>query len=265
MGSTIESKIPFIKLTIANRSASVHRFERKFFIVPNKIGFAYSLLRQICRPDGEFPESNVTSLYFDTADMEQYEKSISGSYDKDKVRIRWYDEDRIKAGETVPIYVELKSKMGYDSFKQREKIPVPAEKFALSRLREGIIPKTRLNDIVAGFGYFPALPLRPIIKISYRRFRLNEILTGTRVSLDYDIHSTMIAPELGYREKNVRLEGAVLEIKGNKLELPPALVKLRLLDTDWTRFSKYGSCIESHTTDPGSIARFSPSGRILNQ
>jgi hypothetical protein len=35
------------------RATSVERFERKFAILPRNIGFAYTLLRQVCRPDRE--------------------------------------------------------------------------------------------------------------------------------------------------------------------------------------------------------------------
>jgi len=65
------------------------RIERKFFIFPKNIGFAHTLLRQVCRPDSEYPEGLVNSLYFDTPDLDQYTRSSSGEFRKDKVRIRW--------------------------------------------------------------------------------------------------------------------------------------------------------------------------------
>ncbi len=238
------------------------RFERKFFILPEKIGFAYSLLRQFCRPDREYPESTVHSLYFDTIDLDQYNRSAAGDFNKDKVRIRWYDEESIE-GDTIPVFLELKTRHGFASSKQRERIVVPVTKIALSELHRGIVPKTVLDNTIAGFGYFPELPLRTVIKISYHRYRFNEMLTGIRVSLDSGISSTIIALDLGYRERELRLEGGVVEVKGPSIELPITLRKMKLLDTDWSRFSKYSNCIESHLLDPGTVARFSPSGKIL--
>ena len=41
----------------------VPRFERKFFVLPRNIGFAYTLLRQVCRPDSEYPEGEVLGEY----------------------------------------------------------------------------------------------------------------------------------------------------------------------------------------------------------
>ncbi|UCC17137.1 MAG: VTC domain-containing protein [Dehalococcoidales bacterium] len=250
------------EVTDQGRSSPLQRFERKFFILPKNIGFAYSLLRQFCRPDKDYPISTVHSLYFDTIDLEQYNRSTSGDFNKDKVRIRWYDEESIEA-DTVPVFIELKTRHGFASSKQRERIVVPAEDIEPSSLIKGIVSKTALNNIIAGFGYFPELPLRPIIKISYHRYRFTEMVTGTRVSLDYDIHSTMIAPELGRREHDLRLEGGVVEVKGPSMELPLTLRKMRILDTDWSRFSKYSNCIDSHLSDPGAVARFAPPGRIL--
>ena len=73
----------------ARTAQPAQRFERKFFILPRNIGFAYALLRQICRPDGEYPEGQVNSLYFDTPDLDQYVRSAAGDFKKDKVRLRW--------------------------------------------------------------------------------------------------------------------------------------------------------------------------------
>jgi hypothetical protein len=238
------------------------RFERKFFILPKNLGFAYTLLRQICRPDKEYPEGLVTSLYFDTSDLDQYERSASGEYRKDKVRIRWYGEIN-GSQETVPVYLELKTRQGFASSKQREKFLVPAKSLELANLGKGIISKTTLIETIARFGYYPEKPIRPIIRISYWRYRFNEMLTGTRVSFDHSIRSSIVAPDLGYGEKELQLHGGVVEVKGPSLELPLTLRRMRLLDTDWSRFSKYSYCLESHLSDPGSVARFWPSGRMI--
>ena len=120
-----------------------------------------------------------------------------------------------------------------------------------------------LIDTLVGFAHFPEEPLRPIIMISYWRYRFNEMLTGTRVSFDYSIRSSMVAPELGYGERELRLRGGVIEVKGPTLELPITLRCIRLLDTDWSRFSKYGYCVESHLSEPGTDARLWPSGRMV--
>jgi len=240
----------------------VSRFERKFSIVPRNIGFALAFLRQVCRPDREYPKDRVNSLYFDSADLDEYMRSASGEFRKNKVRIRWYGTVSESAGMT-PVYLELKSREGFASSKQREKFTVPSENLLPDRLGRGIIDKTTLNNTLAKFGHFTEAPLRPVIVISYQRYRFQEIQTGIRVSFDYDISASMIAPELRRHESRIHLPGAVIEVKGPSIELPVTLRRMKFLDTDWSRFSKYGYCIDAFLSDPGSVARFSPSGKII--
>lgn len=238
------------------------RFERKFFIVPRNIDFAHALLRHVCRPASEYPEEQINSLYFDTFDLDQHERSAAGEFKKDKVRIRWYG-DNGALPQMVPVFVELKSRQGFAGSKRRERLLVSADSLRFDRLGAGIVGKTTLMDTLARFGHFPGKPLRPIILVSYWRHRLTEILTGARVALDCRIRSTMLLPGSGNGEKELRLPGAVIEVKGQSIELPVTLMRMRLLDTDWTRYSKYSACIDSHIERPGSVGRVSPSGRIV--
>ena len=240
----------------------VKRFERKFSVLPRNIGFARAMMRQICRPDREYPFGRVSSLYFDSVDLDQYERSASGDFKKDKVRIRWYGDVAGSKG-VVPVYVERKMREGFASSKQRRRLTVDASSLELVNLSKGIIGTTELADVLGGFGHFPEKPLKPIIMISYLRHRYNEMQTGVRVSLDYDISASVVAWELGSRDKKIRLRQGVVEVKGPSLELPVTLRNMKFLDTDWSRFSKYGSCLDVHFTEPGSTARFSPSGKNI--
>lgn len=230
-------------------------------MLPRNIGFAYTLLRQLCRPDREFPVGEINSLYFDTPELDQYTRSAAGEFKKDKVRLRWYD-DAASRPETAAVFLELKSRQGFASSKQRLRFLVPAQSLAPACTGAGIIDRTLLANTLAGFGHFPEMPLRPVILISYRRHRFNEMATGIRVSLDYDIRSSLVAPGLGSGEKWLRLPGGVIEVKGPTLELPLTLRRIRLLDTDWSRFSKYSSCLDAHVSQPGSVSRLWPSGRM---
>jgi len=223
------------------------------------------LLRQFCRPDAEFPRDVVHSLYFDTVDLDQYERSASGEFRKDKVRIRWYG-DVPKTGE-VPVFIEVKSRQGFASSKQRRRLLVPTSQLDLSQLHNGIVGKTLLAETLAGFGHFPEKPLQPIILISYLRYRFNEIMTGERVSFDRDIRASMVNPSPGERptpSEEITLPGGVIEVKGPSLVLPLTLRRMKLLDVDWSRFSKYGSCLEVFFTASGSVGRVSPPGKVIS-
>jgi hypothetical protein len=269
------------------------RFERKFFVSPEKTDFARGLLSHICLRDSKYPRGRINSLYFDTPDLDYFQKSGDGNYEREKIRIRWYDNpsnqsvlSQVEGQGMVPVYLELKSKKGFASRKQRRKIFVPAERFnrirADSALRsapafakpamagEGrsqsmsntIINRNIISRTLSEFGYFSQDPLLPVIIITYERFRFTEILTGTRLSFDWRICSELSAPWLGYSEASLMLEGGIIEIKGPSMEIPRSLRPLSSLGIDWTRFSKYAYCLESQMEKPGSIGRFWPSGRI---
>ena len=162
----------------------------------------------------------------------------------------------------MPVFIELKSREGFTSYKQRQVTKVPAANLAAAALGNGIVPHPTLMNTLAEFGYFPEKPLAPVIIISYRRYRFTELLTGLRVSLDLNIRSSVVRRSLGYGERELSLPGGVIEVKGQQMELPVTLRRMRLLDLDWSRFSKYSSCLDAHLAEPGSVARLWPSGRI---
>lgn len=248
--------------TLDNTTRTIQRIERKFYVAPAQVGMAYGLLRQVCRPDSEYPTGLVSSLYFDTFDLDEHQKSMSGDLRKDKVRIRWYGGNDSPKGEQT-IFIELKSKEGFAGNKQRFKVEVPAYHLAMPHLARGIVTGTLLNNTLSSFGYFPSKPLCPVVKITYWRYRFTEPLTGQRIALDCRIRSTMVKPRPGNGETELELAGAVIEIKGTSIELPATLMRLGMLDVDWSRFSKYSACIDAHDERPGSIGRLSPSGKVI--
>jgi len=223
------------------------RFERKFAIRPAGISMSYAFLRQVCRPDKEYPKDRVNSLYFDTADLDQYERSASGEYRKNKIRIRWYDSDAVERG-GMPVYFELKSREGFASSKQRRKFNVPPQSLKLENLNRGILDYATIIETLASFKYFLENRIKPIIYISYNRYRFSELQTGTRVCLDYDIRASVVSPELGRHGHEIRLEDVVLEVKGPSIELPVTLRYMQQLDVDWSRFSKYSGCLDAYFT-----------------
>lgn len=255
--------IQFCNTPVESRKQLPQRFERKFYIRSERVALAYGLLRQCCFCDKDYASEQINSLYFDTADFDQYERSTSGDFHKDKVRIRWYGAS-VAFESMQAVYIEVKSRQGFAGMKQRFRVMVPATDLKSCNLGKGILPRSFLMQELARFGYFSAGVLYPIIRISYWRYRFCDGITGQRVSLDCHIRSTMIMPEPGNGEKDLELHGGVIEIKGDSLELPPTLMQSRILDTDWTRFSKYSACLDAHSDKPGTAGRLSPSGRIFD-
>lgn len=237
------------------------RFERKFFVPPEKTACARTLLSHLCLRDRQYPRGRINSLYFDTTDLDNFQKSDDGSYEREKIRIRWYDSPGSQQG-MVAVYLELKSRIGFASVKKRRRILVPAERLNAIRGRNTIVSSDVILRTLSEFGYFSSDLLMPVIVITYERFRFSEILTSTRLSFDWRICSRLTASHLGHGESSLMLDGGVIEIKGPSMEVPESLRPLISLGVDWTRFSKYAYCLESQMETPGSVGRFRPSGKL---
>lgn len=236
------------------------RFERKFYLPPDAVAFAAHLLAHCCPPDPHYPRGRIRSVYYDTPDLDHYQESEDGSRTRQKVRLRWYGAPN-PAIENVHVFVELKSRNGFAGSKQRKQYAVPARRLAPAALRDGLLPYTRLLQALAEFDYTPHTMLHPTLLISYQRLRFVEPLTGSRVSLDWNIHSTLLAAAFARGEHPLRMDGGVIELKGRSEDLPETLRSLRLLDTDWSRYSKYATCMQSQLEPPGAVGRTTPSGR----
>jgi hypothetical protein len=266
------------------------RVEQKFFVRPDRMEVVMGLLFRTCRRDPVFPGGQVNSLYFDTYDLEEHRRSDAGDSNKDKIRIRWYgtefdphrrctgfDEAAAEAAaaaghpaagligaqlpETIQVWLERKTRRGFSSTKQRLALDVPASALAFPALGRGIVPPGLLVETMARFGFFPPKArFCPVIAISYSRYRFVEPVTGFRVSLDWRIRSSLVMPGLGRGERGLELPGAIIEVKGSRFDVPPALRDLTNIGASWTRFSKYSSSIDSHAADLGTVSRTWPSG-----
>ncbi|OHB54693.1 MAG: hypothetical protein A2173_07860, partial [Planctomycetes bacterium RBG_13_44_8b] len=202
-----------VELRTPNIEQRWERFERKFFVSPEKTAFARILLSHICLRDSKYPQGRINSLYFDTPDLDNFQKSDDGSYEREKIRIRWYDGSNKHNG-VVPVYLELKSKRGFASRKQRRQILVPAERLNKIRFNNTIINRNLILQTLSEFGYFSQDSLLPVILITYERFRFVDTLTSTRLSFDWKVSSMLTAPGIGYSEAQLILQGGIIEIKG---------------------------------------------------
>jgi hypothetical protein len=271
----------------SNTSRLKERVEQKFFIPPQRIGMALALLRRTCRTDREYPVGQVNSLYFDTLDLDQHQRSDAGEFAKDKIRVRWYGDEydphrangsanRHAAAsfaspsdgsgeDPIRVWLELKSRRGFASTKQRLTLDVPPSALTFAALPKGIVPPITLARTMAGFGFFTHSPLRPVIAISYWRYRFVEPETGFRISIDSSIRSSMVMPGRGRGERALELPGAVVEVKGSRFEVPTSLRPIAEIGSSWTRYSKYSSSLDAHETALGSVSRLWPNGMMAGE
>jgi hypothetical protein len=237
------------------------RFERKFFLPTAQIPFAAHLLMHCCVKDRQYHKGTIHSVYYDTHDGDALYDSSEGNPIRNKIRIRWYDTPQ-ETSPTTPVFLELKSKDGFAGTKQRKKILVPTERLTNPGMRASILDLTTIHQTLFQFGHCPEGLLHPMIYISYRRLRFEDLLTGMRISLDWCIQSSMVPQHLNGHGGPLLMHGGVVEIKGPTTDIPRTVQSIRYLGTDWSRYSKFAGCLEAHAENPGSVGRVWPSGRV---
>jgi hypothetical protein len=270
---TVENLHLSVDCPQTDRPRLPERMEQKFFIVPRRIPLARALLLRTCRLDPEYAEGQVNSVYFDTGDVDQHERSVSGELVKDKVRIRWYTDEYdahrlaaipggpdLRAEDRVKVWLELKSRRGFSSTKQRRSVSVWRGNLASAVLSLGVVPPAAVIETMADFGFFAPRPMRPVIFISYTRHRFVEPFTGYRISIDTRIRSSLLLPGREFGENGLELPGAVVEVKCPVLGLPYSMRELDEIGSSWGRFSKYSACLEAHEAARGTVSRLWPSG-----
>jgi hypothetical protein len=212
------------------------RYETKFLLLPDRVsdvvGWGDSRLERDPHggADGDY---QVSSLYFDSPDLEIYRMTQAGAVDKYRVR-RYGSED--------VLHLECKSKRQDRTMKWRTTIPA-AE---LPRVEHA-----RGTECWAGDWYADALrarSLRPVCHVAYSRRAWSGCVEGeyVRVTLDQALRCqraeglTAQLPGPGIP----LLEGCVLEVKFAR-SLPDAISRwTTALGLEPQRLSKYRRAVE---------------------
>lgn len=224
------------------------RFERKIPIDVEAVDHAAAFLGGNLEWDRDYPEGLIAGVYFDDARLSAYQDTLDGELRRHKVRLRWYG-DAEPSGD-MDVFVEIKEKHGFSCDKRRVK-----RRLAGGGLRGpglgGIAAAVDLNGAMLELGPLDASFLRPVVRISYRRRRFLDPLTGARVTLDDKITSRIVDDGLASFGGDLSLSSAVIEIKGAGLALPPTLRRLSGLGPVWSSFSKYAVCLSTQIEPPG--------------
>jgi hypothetical protein len=213
--------------------------ELKFALPAARVDIAARLLRMLCRPDSQYPDADVWTIYYDSQGFDSLDEKLNSDYLKTKVRVRWYAPPG-GAGQG-PVFLEAKQRVGNRRDKVRVLLPMTADALVSRRLDDAVfesLPKRLAEQgIVLGLDWHPMLTLR------YRRRRFVDVQTGTRVSLDSDItaitvnHRHLFARNLG------PLPLAVIEAKGRADVLPGHLRPLISLGLHKQSMSKYSALL----------------------
>jgi hypothetical protein len=237
------------------------RLERKFVLPTARVGFALAWLRQRCAPDAKYPISHIHSVYFDTAELDAFEDCLNGEYRKHKARLRWYGTEEqadITGDETVPAYLEVKSKAGAHTHKVRIPLQFRGRDLTDKRIAE-TLSSLDLEGALLQTGFRFTSALHPVVRIRYLRHRFQEAAQGAAtVSLDSSIESRLLDRRLGGGRGWLPVEVAVLEIKGPSIDLPPLLSEVGRAALNWRSFSKYAICLQCQLGRAGAYGWLKP-------
>ena len=243
------------KVNASTTYTELVRTERKFAISAINKSYALAWLSQNLIPDQNYPIGNIYSVYFDTHTLASYHQSLDGALEKQKVRIRWYPDPL--TGQCTKIYVELKSRVGFETIKRRRQIEAPIISLDTYDIMN-TIRQLDIQELLLGSGFNFLGPLYPTILIRYNRRRFVSLDYSASISFDSNISSWVLNPKFSTLKGWVELKTSVLELKGSNMELPLGLKNLHNLGTYWTSFSKYALCLESHFDRVGSLGWLEP-------
>jgi hypothetical protein len=206
--------------------------ESKFRLPAAATDLALQLVRTWARPELPHASGVVESIYFDTRALRALAEKSDSDYRKSKLRLRWYDGGG-------PVFVELKRRVGTRRVKRRAPLALRGEGLTLARLLAEGGPTPA--DLARALGEPLAADLMPILHLRYRRERFvapDEL----RLCVDRELEVIAATWLAGGRRVPVRLPGGVLELKGKRRELPPALATLAAFGCRRGSFSKYAAC-----------------------
>ncbi len=214
--------------------------EGKYVAPAHQANVAARVLERICDSDPEFPSGVVSSIYYDTMNLDYLAQKRNSDYLKTKVRCRWYEQ----LGGTREIsdraFAELKYRVG----SKRAKLRLPT-RHSGSRLANTPLTDRELLDVPALL-VAKGAPIHktvfPLFVVRYCRRRYVEKVTGARVCLDYDITSPRSNSRMLGTTFPCSLEETVLEIKSADETFPAPLVALLKLGFRRASFSKYYEC-----------------------
>lgn len=209
--------------------------ELKYVVPAGTALLARSLVATLCRADPRYPAAVVSTIYYDTPDLDLLSEKINSDYLKTKVRLRWYTPNRGAPN----AFLEIKSRVGTLRHKVRVQTPMSGMIAADLPLDDPAL--LRVLEVARPLGIPLPAPLHPAVLLRYERHRFVEPVSGSRVSVDVDIEALRGNPRIVGNAFSHRLPHGVIEIKGPGDDLPRVLAPLLRVGARRAAFSKYGA------------------------
>ena len=215
------------------------RYEKKY--KTNEIYLPQILSQIRINPAGfseVFKERVVNSIYFDSNDFQLYNDSIDGSLKRTKLRIRWYDNEKI-----INSFLEIKKKVGDrgDKFRYNLK-PIKRDKEISKDYLKDLLKKSNIEDknLLNKFDYF-----NPIFICSYNRKYFLSSNKQIRLTVDYQISYSSFSYEDSLSNLNKFYDSSlVIEYKYPYYLNSKFFISENILNLRRTRFSKFSNGIQ---------------------
>lgn len=208
---------------------------------------AHSLVEWLalrCKPDPQYAEGAVSSVYFDTLQWDFLREKINSDYLKTKIRVRWYSN--MRGDEFSPCsWLEAKLKIGSSRDKKRIQLDYDGQFLSQKKLETRFWDD--LSRSIAPLGVPLPGPLVPVFEIRYHRYRFIEPTTGTRICIDCNISAPRSNSLVLRSIAPVVLPDGVFEVKGSRNTLPEFIQQMTALGCRKGSFSKYLNCCTALT------------------
>ena len=166
------------------------------------------LLGALYKPRETFPRRAIHSVYCDDVNLNNYFENVSGISDREKVRLRWYNDDLEK--------IALERKLKTNKLNRKDIVRLKNPSGARPDTIPAVLALFAENDIEHQFDMDR---MKPIIEIGYDRDYF-ELAPGIRLTLDTNITTRRLNPAPS-EWKTRSPVFAVMEIK-----YPPALASI---------------------------------------
>ena len=205
---------------------------------------AESVVAACAEPDPVHPAGELESVYFETPGLDSWREKADGDALKRKVRVRWYRGGAAGPRGRIPVFLEIKDRIGSARDKARTAFEWDGDFLESAPLSDpGFAALLRAGAEAGGFA-LPLAALRPAVSIRYRRSRWICPATGSRLSVDSGVRCTRanetFLPFAGPLESPV----CVVEAKSAVARAWPFSEALVRAGFRMCSFSKYGHFVE---------------------
>lgn len=225
-------------LSLIDRNFKPLVCERKFVSDRTPASIVVSVLNSYCRPDGQFPEGELESIYFDDVHLSSYWEKINGDSLKRKVRIRWYHFTADANGQ-CRAFLEIKNRIGAARDKQRYEFIGDYDFLSNADISDLRFIKL-LERLTKESGFSIPFGLAPSIAIRYHRNRFVCPLTQSRISVDYNLQCTRANKTLFCHPAKLKTPLVVCEAKSPSVRHWDFEESISRIGFHLESFSKYG-------------------------